>query len=511
MISATPLRPVRRLTSLSAWLSAVFLADALPAGAQPQPARAVPAEQAQASTAQMTGPDAQSGVMTRDALLASSREQYPEILAMLADRAVAAGKLRASQGAFDLFLESDAKGWFNGFYQGSATASVGLEQRFRDRGGALYGQYRISEGDLPVYEDVSFTDNLGEVKIGAVFALMRDRAIDGDRAIITDLSLAGQQAAIEAYLVQLGVQRRALIAYWNWLANGQVMDLYADMLRTAEARQAAFERQFEEGAIAEIVLVENRRVIASRTSQLALAEQNFQLAANNLSMFWRGPDGSLQTPPPGARPQPEPLSADDFSLGLARSALGEITNRRPDIEIIALGVDRARRQIALRINDVQPRVDVMVELSRDFGGIAEGGRSRDSTDLVAGVKFSVPLGQTRARGELSAARAELRARQLRRQLATEEAELEIRNILARLSASYRLYLLAEEEVALAEQMTRSEKQLFDNGASDLFRIIAREDDEARARIALISAHRNALIARTDYDAATVNDEALGLD
>lgn len=453
---------------------------------------------------------ATNGVITREALLASSRERYPEILATMADRAAASGERFAAEGVFDLFLESDARGWFEGFYQGSAVASVGVERRFYSRGGGFYGQYKLSEGDLPVYEDLAFTNNLGELKIGAVFALMRDSAIDPERALITDLSIAEQQAAVEVYLVQVGIQRRALIAYWNWLARGQAFEVYAELLATAEARQAAFERQFEEGAIAAIVLVENRRVIANRTAQLALAEQDLQLAANALSLFWRAPDGSAQIPSRGAQPSPQSLSAADFSQSLDTAALGGIAAGRPDLEVLALGVERARQQIAVGINNLQPRVDVMVEVSRDFGGLAEGGRSRDSTDVVAGVKFSVPLGQTRARGELSSARAELRARQLRRQLATEEAELEIRNILARLSTSYRLYLLAEEEVALAEQMTRSEKQLFDNGASDLFRIIAREDDEASARIALISTRASALVAKTDFDAATVNDVALGL-
>lgn len=449
-------------------------------------------------------------VITRDALLESARLRHPEVLASLADKAAAEGKQQAAQGAFDLFLDGESKGWLNGYYEGSAIANVGMTRRLKENGGSIYGGYRISEGSLPVYEDYGFTNNLGELRIGAVFALMRDRAIDSDRFAISDLSLAERQAAIEVLLVEIGVQRAALLAYWNWLASGQVIDVYRDLLETAEARQVALTRQFDEGAIAEIALIENRRILISRKVQLANAEQAFLLASNDLSVYWRDDEGRVRAPTQDQRPAPQVLDAADFALAENPKEMARLTRARPDLALLDLGLERARNQIALKENDLRPKLDLKVEVSRDFGRIAEGGRSGDSTDVVAGVAFSVPFGQVQARGALSAAQAELRAKQLRRQLAAEQVDLEVGNIVARLSAAFGLYTLAQDEVEVAAQLTRSERRQFESGASDLFRIIEREDDEASARINLIAAQRAALIAKTDFDAASVDVDGFGL-
>ncbi|MEM0984658.1 MAG: TolC family protein [Pseudomonadota bacterium] len=449
-------------------------------------------------------------IITQGALLESARTRYPEILALLAERSAASGKRQAALGAFDLFLESEAEGWLTGFYQGTSYASVGVSQRLRNTGGTIYGGYRVSEGDFPVYDDLNFTNTFGELKIGAVFALMRDRLIDADRFAVTDLALAEQQAATEIFLVELGVQRAALNAYWRWTASGEVVEVYRDLLETALARQSAFERQFEAGAIAEIALVENERVIMNREAQLASAERDLAIASNDLALFWRDEEGLMRAPRPDQRPLARELNAEDYTIVFSPADASVLGDSRPDLQFLSLGIQRARREVAFRTNDLRPKLDLNVELSRDFGEIAEGGVSRDSTDLVAGFKFSVPLGQNKARGALSAARAELRAEQLRRRLASEEVELEVRNILARLSTAFRLYIISGDEVDLAARMTRSERRLFENGASDLFRIIFREEDEARARVNFILTRRDALIAKADYDAATVNLSAFGL-
>ena len=500
------------LWSVRAALSATVILASLVHRTAAQTAAEAPEQTPGQPMVQSPAPGETGGemVLTRDALLASARARYPEILARLADQAAAAGRADAAQGAFDLFLESEAEGWLTGFYQGTSVANVGVKRRFRDRGGSIYGGYRLAEGLFPVYDDVNFTNNLGELKVGAVFALMRDRAIDSDRFAVSDLALAEKQAAIEILLTEVGIQRAALVGYWNWIASGEVVDVFRSLLKRAEDRQDALTRQFEQGAVAEIMLLENQRVVTNRQAQLARARQDFAIASNDLSLFWRDAAGGTLVPKPSQRPVSQPLSADHFSLAIDTLDMASIGRERFDLQLLALGVERAQNRISLAENNLRPQLDLNVELSRDFGAIAEGGASRDSTDFVAGVEFSVPLERTRARGVQSAARAELRAQQIRRRLATEEVELELRNVLARLSASYRLYLLAQDEVDLSRQMTEAEQQLFENGASDLFRIIFREEDEGRAQIDYISARRQTLIARTDFDAATVNLEALGL-
>ncbi|MEO0754122.1 MAG: TolC family protein, partial [Pseudomonadota bacterium] len=296
------------LWSVRAALSAAVILASLVHRTAAQTAAEAPEQTPGQPMVQSPAPGETGGemVLTRDALLASARARYPEILARLADQAAAAGRADAAQGAFDLFLESEAEGWLTGFYQGTSVANVGVKRRFRDRGGSIYGGYRLAEGLFPVYDDVNFTNNLGELKVGAVFALMRDRAIDSDRFAVSDLALAEKQAAIEILLTEVGIQRAALVGYWNWIASGEVVDVFRSLLKRAEDRQDALTRQFEQGAVAEIMLLENQRVVTNRQAQLARARQDFAIASNDLSLFWRDAAGGTLVPKPSQRPVSQP-------------------------------------------------------------------------------------------------------------------------------------------------------------------------------------------------------------
>ncbi|MBT8146579.1 MAG: TolC family protein, partial [Gammaproteobacteria bacterium] len=139
-----------------------------------------------------------------------------------------------------------------------------------------------------------------------------------------------------------------------------------------------------------------------------------------------------------------------------------------------------------------------------------GGPSRDSTDAMAGISFSIPLQQRTGRGRLVKARADLDARRLQRKLRQEQIELEIRNLLVELNVSRELLILAAQEVEQSEIMSESERRRFDSGASDFFLVNIREETAANARVNLLQAEFEARIARASYDAATVNTERLGI-
>ena len=59
-------------------------------------------------------------------------------------------------------------------------------------------------------------------------------------------------------------------------------------------------------------------------------------------------------------------------------------------------------------------------------------------------------------------------------------------------------------------MVDAERKRFELGASDFFLVNLREERVADAQIRAIRAELNGRIARTSYDAATINLAALGL-
>ena len=120
------------------------------------------------------------GPLTLDEVLRSSALHAPQIVEALARVRQAEGRAQAAEGAFDTVFDVDAQSRVAGYYDGTviegrATRPLG------NNGGQLFGGYRGSRGTFPIYEDKAYTDRLGEVRVGGLFALLRDRVIDERR------------------------------------------------------------------------------------------------------------------------------------------------------------------------------------------------------------------------------------------------------------------------------------------------------------------------------------------
>lgn len=447
-------------------------------------------------------------LMPEDVLIVSA-ERFPEILESLAKQNAASGDVLAADGAFDLVFSADGFSRVTGFWSGTI-ANTEARQNLRRFGASVYGGYRISDGTFPVYEDINFTNTGGEFKIGAIFSLLRDREIDARRFSVADTRLAEQQARLDVMLTKVGVQQRALNAYWRWVGAGRELAVYRDLLAIAEAREAGLEEQVRRGALAKIAVIENLQNITRRRILVTQAEQTFSVAANALSFFYRGLDGDPKVPGPERLPGDlsfDPLTPD---VALQPISIDTVLGDRPELARLQAAVERARNSIVLGENDLKPRLDLSLEVSRDVGNVAEGGISRDSTDTIIGFKFSVPFQQREARGRMQRGRAELRAAQLRARRMQDQIEIEVRNILINLAASLDLVVLARADVEQSSIMVEAERQRFLNGASDFFLVNVREEAAADAEIRYIRADMNGRIARTNFDAATVNTAALCL-
>lgn len=457
------------------------------------------------SRAQDAPPDA----LPPDEVLDSSAQHFPGILESLAQRRVAEGRVTEARGAFDLVFSADSFGRVDGFYDGTVIEG-GARKPLRPLGASLYSRYSVSDGTFPVYEDQYFTNNGGDLKVGVLFSLLRDRDIDSRRFAETDSKLALRQADLELLLTRVGVQQRALGAYWQWVATGQQLAVYRNLLDIAQKRESALETQVRSGRRAEIFLTENRQNITRRQTLVTRAERDFRAAANRLALYYRDADGQPQVPD-AARLPSSPLTGNMREPVEAPAIdVGSILAKRPELGILETAMQRASREVALSENNLLPRLDLNFELAEPFGSIGEGGVSRDTRDAIVGFTFSVPLEQRAARGQLSQARARLDALEQERRQLEDRIEVELRNILLELNVARRLMQLAELEVEQSETMRRAEQRRFEQGASDFFLVNVREETAADARVRFYDAYRAAQLAQAEFHAATVNLARLGL-
>lgn len=451
-----------------------------------------------------------SGPLTADEVLRSSALTFPSILEAFEREAAARSDQLAADGAFDLLLKGEAYDRLTGTFSGGF-AKAEARQPLRPLGAEVFGSYRISDGRFPIYENINNTNQLGEVKVGALFSLLRDKNIDQRRFGIEDTRLAASQARLDVMLLKLNVQHEALRAYWRWVAAGEEIRVFEELLEIAEARQIGLTREVNEGARARIALTENEQNLLRRRTLLEEAKRNFTVASNSLGYYLRGSDGRLIVPTRDQLPDGARLKAVTPVDSLAATPISDVIQTRPELQTFKLALERATNKVTLKRNDLQPRLDASVELSRDFGAVGDGGPTFDSTDTVVGVTFSVPLQRRQARGALQRAEAELRETELRQRRIADQITTDVANILANLGAALKLAELAQAEVKQANQMVQAERTRFRLGAGEFFLVNAREETAANAQINAIRADLAGRLAEASFNAATMNLPALGLE
>ena len=366
--------------SLMAILFASVLASICAAAKTPTPDLVVPSLAAPAT--QISAPvNDIVGTLTLETVLDRSSTHFPAILESLARRRAAQGDFQSAQGAFDLVFAADGFDRVSGTFDGQSV-NTSITKQLRPLAAQIYGGYRRSGGNFPIYENINFTNRAGEFKIGGLFSLLRDRQIDSRRVGVRDAALAIAEKDFEVLLTRVGVQHRALLAYWQWVAAGHQLDVYEELFQLAENRQSGLDEQVRRGARAAIFLTENRQNVLRRQRLATDAKRSLNIAANRLSFYLRDMNGN----PILARRDQLPsramwqavldeIAAQGGAQGLlSADTIPAILRQRPELNILKIALERADLKVALGENDLKPRFDLRAEVSTDMGGLAKAGQ-----------------------------------------------------------------------------------------------------------------------------------------
>lgn len=489
--------------------AALFYCAAL-LGADPafaQEVAAAGAERAEDAAGAAPMAPATTGTLDLETVLRSAQTHFPAVLEAEERRRAAEGRALSAEGGFDTQLSTTGRARASGFYDGRSLGTK-LEKPIAPLGATVFGGYRVSGGDFPIYEDYDFTNRGGEVSVGVALSLLRDRDIDERRFRRLDAALGLDAADLDLTLARVRVQHQAMRAYYDWAFARARLEVFKALRDVAAARQTNLAQQVERGARAALVLTENRQNVLRRDILVADAEQALAVAATRLSLYYRDADGQPLTPAPTAEPETvePPPEATPAALAQSQDALPA----RPDLQALRVEIARSEARLRLGRNELLPRLDFSYELARDLGPIGEGGASREETDNILSFRLSTPIERRGARGRVQTAQAEMRALELQLQRLTEQISAEIEALRIQLVAAERLAALAKDELIQAQAMQSAETRLFEGGASDFFRLNLREEQTADAEIRRLNAELRRALALTDLYAATLNLPALGL-
>jgi outer membrane protein TolC len=402
--------------------------------------------------------------------------------------------------AWDLNLTNGTQINPSGYYNGWATQFM-LEQNLPLWGAQVYGGYRLSGGFLANY-DKNRTQEDGEWIVGMKVNLLRDGVIDRRRVAIgqarLDMELA-QPIILRQYLDFI---RAAAFAYGQWTAAGKRLQVTEELLKLAQQRQEWIQLQIQAGAVADIVNVDNLRLVINRQLMITQAQRRFEQAALELSLFWRDDQEAPQIAKREQLPEKFPLLMQ-AEPSLLDGHLSKAYLFRPELRRLELSKQKLEWEKRLARNALLPNVDLSLEAINSKAVKRE--KDIEKNEIAAKLDFKMPLQQSEARGRIEVATAQMQRLQLEQQFAKDRIEQEVKDAFSALAATGKLLELAEKNVYLSQQLEVAEWTRVQQGSSDLLNLQIREQATFDARLMEIEAKADQFRASIQYRTAIAAD------
>lgn len=426
-----------------------------------------------------------AGALTESQVLSSVTQHYPLVQAATANIQKARAEYLASKGRFDPKINSQLIGSPNNFYR-NIYSDTELNIPVTDSGNSFFTGYRIGRGNFPVYNQERETYNNGEIKAGIELPLLRDKNIDIGRAKIKQSRIRTALNQAELKLVRLEANQAATIAYWDWYAEGKKLLLQQQLLDLANVRQRALEGSFNAGDVANIEVVDNKRIILQRKNALTLQEAIFQKASLTLALFYRDAKGNPIAAGIDALPK-QSQPASNYNL--------TAINEHYDLRILEHpAVKRLNEQRKLTYVDLEsahnkllPKLNNRIYFSQDFGG---GNPPLNRTSINYQLVFELPILQREAKGEILAATHMINKINEEERMQHDNLVRILKDSINQIKAQQTIINSVGEEIKMAVQVQKAENIRFQNGDSNLFLLNQREIETVQTQIRYVDSIGN---------------------
>lgn len=434
-----------------------------------------------------------------DEVMRSVEGQFPLILSALEEVQIARARLLSAEGGFDVAIKGDSENSPQGFYE-TETAKLRVEQPTTFWGATVFTGYKIGSGDFPVWEGGRRTRTHGELSAGLSIPLLKGRTIDPRRLALWKARLGEAQADPIVIEKRLDATRKAALTYWKWVAAGQKLGIAKRLLDLALTRQQGIEISVEEGALAPLSIVENKRLMVERRSIVIRAERALEQAAIALSLFWRDRQGAPLIPNASQLPPslPEPrnpeatIREEDFDIALSS---------RPEIRALELDLLQLEFEGEKAENDLLPKLDLTVAGSKDLGSRTTDPDDKGPFEFDILLNFDLPVQRRNAKGKILALDAKSVQLERKLQFARESVIAEVRDAQSALRQTWRRLAQVRENAALAGQLEEAERVFLSEGQSDLLRVNLREQQTASAASTLIDVVSEHFQSLSEYRAS----------
>lgn len=428
---------------------------------------------------------------------------HPKLLAAEAKVQAADGDRLAAEGGFDPKLAVKAETAPEGYYDVDALEAK-LAQPTPWWGAEVSAGYRIGRGEhVPSYDDRETLDR-GEVKAALRIPVLADGWLDARRADLQSTEL--QQTATRAArdLTRLDLRMAAAEAYWKWVAAGESVVVAHRLVELAELQRAQIDLKVREGASPIIYRAENLRYLLKRRDKLVASQRKLAAAAIKLSLYRRSEAGRPERPEPkelpGAVPA-VPVPRGEVPVPSLERALA----KRPELEVLQAMRDTARVSGQLADNQILPKLDLELSVSKDLGSDEDASKikSLDPLYVKAGLQLEFPLLLRKGRGKAAKSWAKVAQAEADLQLQEDQVRAQVADTWSMLVAEARRAVVAAHAANAAEMVAAGERARLIEGATSPFELNLREQAAADARLDEIEARARARIALAAWRLVTM--------
>ena len=225
-------------------------------------------------------------------LIESMQYHHPYTQAIAEGEIQSGADIDIALSEFDPFIEQQTSSRVSGYYDGLALQQRAIKP-LQSLNASVYTEYRVSDGDFPVYEQEYETLSGGEASVGISLSLLKNREVDKRRVGVRNARLAAQQWQSEAQDLLNSFLHKGLTEYLLWYESAlQVISVESLLSRAAE-RERALSTRVEKGDLARATLTEFKANILEQRLLVAKLKQKRNAHARTLSYYWRDTQGEM--------------------------------------------------------------------------------------------------------------------------------------------------------------------------------------------------------------------------
>ena len=414
-------------------------------------------------------------------LVAFLNTHHPEYQSAVTRTGRIAQERETADAQFDLQLVQETYLRPSGYYDGGYAEQT-IIQPIGPMNAQVFGTYRYSDGNFPVYEAEYETLDRGESSVGVKLSLLQNREIDDRRLALDNATWRYSEAQSQQSVQQNRLIFAGVSAYIDWYEHWQKLTVVENLVKLTEDRIKGVATRVESGDLAKISLTEVQAALMRRQLLLLEAQQNLENARHRLNYYFTADPNdtnrvSLNQPPADI--------AWPYSIAASTAEAFEAEiDGHPAVQALEAKLRQEQNKRQLADNETLPKLDLAMKVARDLG---DGMEPLAGTESVVELSFFMPLGQRAAKARKAISEARIRELEYDRQVLKAQIARDITINLTTLQNKRQIYSLGLEQVELASALMEQEQRRFQEGVSDLFLLVNREAQALQAQIKAIEA------------------------